>query len=127
MRFTFRKKQRKYYSARNRISCSKITESHHHGMAEAGRVLWVHLAQPCSSRDSQSRLPSTVSRQLLCREKTPQPLCAACSSMHLVNKANDCNLRIQLSAHFTPYESTHKERTRNTDASNMTKIIIITN
>ena len=32
-----------------------------HGVVRVDRALWVHQAQPCSSRHTQSRVPSTTS------------------------------------------------------------------
>jgi len=45
-------------------------------MVEAGRDLWAHLAQPCSSRDTQSRVPMLMSRWFLriSKQESPQPL-----------------------------------------------------
>jgi len=54
-------------------------------MAEAGRDLWVHLAQSCPSRDTQNRGPRTTSRQLLeiSKEETPQLLGNMCRAQLL--------------------------------------------
>jgi len=53
-----------------------------HRMAEVGRDLWVHLAQPCWSRDTQSRGPRTTSRWFLefSKEETSQPLWTSSAS-----------------------------------------------
>ena len=59
---------------------SKIL-SQNHRMAEAGRVLCAPLAHLCSSRDTQSRGPRPMARQLLniiSEEETPQPLGNLC-------------------------------------------------
>lgn len=49
-------------------------------MAEDGKDLWAHLAQPGSSRATSSGVPMSVCMQKITKEENPQPLRAACAS-----------------------------------------------